>query len=93
MTTAYITRIHPPGSTLTRPDGSPVAVGASVAHGARLIHTTPDGAPGCVSLSARGVAIEVRTVRARAVVEMPAAPAPQMVLPLPIAGAPDGEVV
>ena len=42
MTTATVTRIHPPGSTLARSSGAPVAVGDRVEDGAVLTMATPD---------------------------------------------------
>lgn len=66
---ATVTRIHPEGSTLTRASGVPIAKGATVVDGETLIHATPDGLAGAISLSSKA-SLTIKTVKLAPAVEV-----------------------
>lgn len=69
MKKATVTRIHPEGSTLTRASGVPCAKGATVVDGETLIHATPDGKAGAISLSSKA-SLTIKTVKLAPAVEV-----------------------
>lgn len=82
--TARVTRLTPPGSTLTGERGRTIAVGDVVADGESVTLATPDGSAGGVTLDRGGVVLRVASVRLEVVpvavpVEVVPAPAPASV--------------
>ena len=69
MKKATVTRIHPEGSTLTRASGVPIAKGATVVDGEVLIHATPDGKAGAISISSKA-SLTIKTVKLAPAVEV-----------------------